>query len=59
MKFAAEKQFISWSTGKLGEGIHNPFQSCVVPEIRQKLHLPNGYYDSFKEKEDNLQRALS
>ena len=28
-------------------------------EIRRKLHLPNGYYHSFKEKEDYLQRELS
>ena len=28
-------------------------------EIRREIHLLNGYYHSFEEKEDDLQRALS
>ena len=40
------KQFIWWINGKLGEEIDQSVQSRVVMEIRQKRHLPNGYYDS-------------
>ena len=38
VRFAAENQFIWWSNGKLGEGIHKLVPSCVVMEIRWKLH---------------------
>ena len=38
MRFAAQNQFSWWSNGKLGEGISNPIQSCVVMEIRWNLH---------------------
>ena len=38
MRFAASNQFIWWSHGKLGEGIHKPVQSCVVMEVRWKRH---------------------
>ena len=32
---------------------------ALVIEVRWKLHLHNGYYDSFKEKADDLYRKLS
>ena len=35
-----------------------PFQFCVVMKISRELHLPSGYYDLLKGKEDNLWRAL-
>ena len=38
VRFAAKNQFIWSSCGKLGERIHKPVQSCVVIEIRWKLH---------------------
>ena len=31
-------QFICWSNGKLGEGIHKSVKCCAVMEIRWKLH---------------------
>ena len=48
-----------WNNGKLGEGIHKPVQSFVVTGIILKIYSPNGYYNSFREKEDDLQCALS
>ena len=60
MRFVAQKACIWWNNGKLGKGNHKPISSSlVVMEIRQKLHLPNGYYAShssmvlFKEKEEH------
>ena len=44
---------------KLGKGIHKPIQFSAVIEIARELHLPNGYYDSFKENEDDLKREVS
>ena len=38
LRFVAKNQFICWSNGKFGEGIHKPVQCCVVMEIRWKLH---------------------
>ena len=29
-------------------------QFCAVIEVRLEFHLPNGYYDWFKEKENDL-----
>ena len=40
---------IWWSNGKLGERINKPFQSCVVMEIRWKLHCqPFRYSNSWR-----------
>ena len=34
--------------------MHKPVQYCEVMEIDRKLQLTNGFYDPFKEKEDDL-----
>ena len=52
------KKFIWLANATLDKGIHNPFQFCVVMKISRELHLPSGYYDLLKGKEDNLWRAL-
>ena len=54
-----QKQFIWWSNSALRKGIHKTVQFCVIMEIRPKSHSPSSYYDPFKEKEDDLQRAPS
>ena len=38
MRLAAPDQFIWWSNGELGEGIHKPIQWYVVVEVKWKLH---------------------
>ena len=48
-----------WNNGKLGEGIHKPVQSCLAMGIILEIYSLNGYYDSFREKEDDLHCALS
>ena len=59
MRFSTSKKYNLWSDSKLGTGNCKPILSSVDMKFRRKLHLPNSYYFSFKEKEDDLQRALS
>ena len=50
-RFAAYKQCIRSSNAILAKWIHKPI---VVMDISGEFHLPRDYYDSFKEKVEDL-----
>ena len=53
-RFATCKHFIGWCDAELGLKNQNPIYLCVVKEIKREFPSPDGYYKSYKGREDEL-----